>query len=357
LLEVAHCPECNVPEPFSQGQVWLNNGDIVQKSNPQTRMSFIECENLDPLFKNIGDIIGISIEHIIVNTAARGTAIYMEDMITQEIKYYVVAKQVDPITVAAPILTYCHILGLGSYELMGHRYERDEADYATIRIAKPFSVPLAAGAIAGALSSLVGGEHQVTYAEIYPRYFEFTTHWTEYPKELKERVRFQPYDHREGDIQLLRCATCGAPKALGGYRWHLDDGLIINERSGRRMAALGPQLLDYLFMALEEELGETFTEVVVEAQRRFAKTGFYSVAEVKDGEAFRAQLALTGLGNLREIKMSPSGLSMRIDNVAGYLLTLGMVQGLFEIAYDVNSNLEWAISSEGDLEAEIIPRA
>src|SRR4030042_4224783 len=119
------------------------------------------------------------------------------------------------------------------------------------------------------------------------------------------------------------------------------------------MAMLGPGMMDLLFAELERELGDTIPEVAVEAQRRFTKTGFYSIEQVSDEGDFRTQLALRGLGNLREIKMGPPGLFMRIDNVVGHLLTVGMVQGLFEMAFDVDSSVEWALSEDGNREGEI----
>jgi hypothetical protein len=95
---------------------------------------------------------------------------------------------------------------------------------------------------------------------------------------------------------------------------------------------------------------------VVEAQRRFTRTGFYSIEQVSSEGDFRTQLALRGLGNLREIKMGPPGLFMRIDNVVGHLMTVGMVQGLFEMAFDVESSVDWALSEEGNLEVQVSPR-
>jgi len=356
-MDVGFCPECKVPEPFNQGQVWLNNGDIVQGVNPEARLGFIECENLDPLFEKIGDIIGVSIESMVVNITARGTERYMSNLVPESIKEMVQAKQMDPTVFLSPILTYCHIIGYGKYEFLDSRYERDADDYSTLRIDAPFSVPEAAGAIAGVTSALVGGEHAVTYKEISPGLYEFTTNWTEYPEVLVERLQTAPYHHRDGDIELERCATCGIPKELSGFRWYLDRGLIVNKHTGRRMAILGPELLDVLFKALEAELGETIPAAVVEAQRCFVKTGFYSIDEISDEGDFRAQLALRGMGNLREIKIGSQGIHLRIDSVAGYLLTVGMVQGLFEVAFDIDSNVEWELSEEGDLEVDVIPKA
>ncbi len=356
-VNIEFCPECRIPEPFNQGQIWLNNGDIVQRVNPEARMGFIECENLDPLFRNIGDIIGMSIENMVTNIVARGTEKYMNQLIPENIREMVVAKQMDPVLFLEPVMNYCHIIGFGKYEFVESRYERDEDDYSVTRIEAPFSVPEAAGAIAGVASALVGGEHAVSYREISHGLYEFTTRWTEYPEELKEKLQTSTYHHRDGDIELERCGTCGLPAALSGFRWYLDRGLIANKFSGRRLAILGPELLDTLFGALEDELGETIPDVVVEAQRRFTRTGFYSIEEVGDEGDFRTQLAVRGMGNLKVIHMGTNGMRLRIDNAAGHLLIVGMAQGLFEMALDVQSNAEWELSGEGDLEVEIKPRA
>ena len=71
---------------------------------------------------------------------------------------------------------------------------------------------------------------------------------------------------------------------------------------------------------------------------------------------FRAQLALRGMGNLQELKMGSRGMRLRVDNAAGHLLTVGMAQALFEIAFDIDSKVEWELSMEGNLEVEIRPQ-
>lgn len=87
------------------------------------------------------------------------------------------------------------------------------------------------------------------------------------------------------------------------------------------------------------------------------KRGFYTIEDARDEGDFRAQFALRGLGNLREWKMGMQGMSMSIDNAACYLMTVGMVQGLFELALDTESFVDWELSEEGNLEIEVTPRS
>ncbi|OFW58028.1 MAG: hypothetical protein A2W01_10605 [Candidatus Solincola sediminis] len=356
MIEVNLCSECGVPEPFSDAQVWLNNGDIVQKLNPHARIGFIESQSLDPLFANMAEIIGVSIEHLIINITARMTEAYTARLIPSGVRDMIVAGEIKPTTFIEPLMTYCHAVGYGKYEVIGHRYEKDEDDYLTVRIMKPFSIPMSAGALAGALSSVVGGEHEVTYEEISPGVYEFTTHWTEYPKGLREKLELQPYYHQEGDIQLDLCPKCGVPRAFARYKWNLEKGIIVNESLGRRMVLMAPQSLDRLFEELAAELGKTIEKIVVEAQRLFTKTGFYSLKKMGGEEELRLHLALRGLGNLREMKISPKGLLLRLENTATYLMTVGLMQGLFEMSFGMDSRVEWEVSKKGNLVMEAVPR-
>ena len=71
MSEINFFTECGVPKMFASANLWLDNGDIVDVNNPTGRIVFMECENLDPLFANIGEIIGMPIERMLINIMAR----------------------------------------------------------------------------------------------------------------------------------------------------------------------------------------------------------------------------------------------------------------------------------------------
>ena len=119
---------------------------------------------------------------------------------------------------------------------------------------------------------------------------------------------------------------------------------------------MGPQELDPVFSELEAELGETIPQVVVEAQRRFTRTGIYPLAELGEESDFRVLMALRGLGNMKEFNIRRKGMRVRLENVVLPLVIVGLAQGFFEMALGVDSTVEWELSEEGNLEIAVTPR-
>jgi len=331
---------------------WLNSGVIVHKGDPGLRMAFAECENLDPLFDGIAQLIGVPIERIVIDAERKGTRDYFNPIIPQEVKDMVRRRELslDPIIDAMTLTT--RINGLGRFELK----DVSLGEFIILISCDAYSVPLTLADIAGGCEAVMGDEYsKVTYKELSPHVYEMTTMPSGFPADLEGRLERKEYHLREGDVELERCSTCGGPIEYSNFNWDLEIGTIRNAATGRRMAIIHPSVLDPIFEELEKELGETVPRVVVEAQRRFTRTGFHSVEEISDEGPFRDQLALRGMGSLREFRMDPRGLHLRLDNACMHLVVLGMVQGLFELAFDKKSSVDWELSEEGDLQAEVTP--
>jgi len=351
------CPECGVPRSISLLYKWLDNGDFVQAANEGARMAFVECGNLDPIFSTIGEMIGVPLDQIIINIVARGTQLFMDRLIPDELKEMIRNKTVDFEAFTQSIIDLCFLNGYGRYEFAGFRYEKDENDYARLRIYKPFSVLYACGAFAGVLSASVGGEHFVDHEEVSPGLYELTSRWTEYPDVLKERMKLKAYQPRPGGLELERCPSCGAPKLLSRYMWDAEMGTIHHRDTGYRMAFLGPGLLNTVFEALEWELGEEIPGAVVEAQRRISRGGFQPLDLSAGEEDLRQALAIRGLGNLKEFRMDRSGLSMTLGNSTFYLVLTGLVQGSFESLHGKDSGVSWELSEDQTLKVEVEARS
>lgn len=358
MAEIQRCPECKIPRHISDEHIWLNNGVIVSKRDEKARMAFIESENLDPVYEGIGRLIGVPIERMVIDVSRRRTREYIDRLVPDEVLELFRNRQIELRPVIDIMLDTSLVMGYAKMEIIELSYEDSERDYVSITITEPYSLPLACGSFEGTVEALVGDESGISYVEIQPHVYQATVFRAGSPPELEKRLKWKGYqrEFKDGDIEMERCSTCGSPTALSGFKWHFDRGVIRSSWTHRRMAMLGPAMLDPIFEELEDELGQAIPRVVVEAQRQFVKTGFYSMDEIGDEGTMRSQFALRGLGNLREIRMGKRGVIMRIENSAMNLLVVGLVQGLFEMAFGIDSNVEWELSEQGHLELEVTPK-
>jgi hypothetical protein len=298
---------------------------------------------------------------LIVECTRKGGGRYVQTLLPTGVKEGVIEGALSLEGIIAALFYTAEVAGYGGFELLGYSYntgagpavEDHAGDFVTMHVTDPYSIAPVAGVICGAVEDVTGLPVNVDYAEVEPGTYEIKATVGEHAIESEERLEQPEYHYEGGDIELVPCPGCGLPKALSAFEWDGEKGIITDTRRGRRMVAIGPYVMDPLFKELEEELGEAIPRAVVESQRRFVKTGFYSVDEVRDVEGFRLHVALKGMGNLRELKMSPLGLRMTIDHAGCYLMMVGLMQGIFEMAYDMDSKVEWEFSQEDHLEVQV----
>lgn len=357
MPDINVCPHCGIPLYITSQHEWLENGIIQASRETKHRLVFFESGNLDPLFEGIEEIVATPIERMIIDASRRSTRSYMDRVVADDIKNMIRSGDIDLKLVFDSTFLIWRSMGYGRLTLEDVRYEHDSDDFITVLAERPYSVPLSVGNFAGSIEALVGLEPGIEYEETAPGVYRITIFEAENPADLKERLRWRGYDrvYKPGDITFERCPVCGGPAALGDYHWDQANGSIRSTVSGRRMVLTGPSMIDPIFDELESEMGETFPGVVIEAQRRFVRSGFFSVDEVISGDNMRAQFALRGLGNLRELEMGRKGVRLLIENAALSLLTVGSTQGLFEKAFRTESEVEWELSEDGDLAIEVIP--
>lgn len=129
----------------------------------------------------------------------------------------------------------------------------------------------------------------------------------------------------------------------------------MNRSTGQRMILVGPAEFESIFVELENELGEDITKVVIEAQRRFIKSGSFAAEDSRKPERLRKHLALRGQGNLREMEWVDGRLRLRLENPSLNSLLIGLALGLFELAAGRDGEAEWSLADDGDLTVEIRP--
>ncbi len=351
------CPECGVPRQFVSNHVWESGGYVTQSGDRSHRMVLIDSDNLDHLFKGIEEIIGVPIERIVMETKRRATRGYIEKLVPDNVKEMARRKELDMEVLIHANNDLARTMGYGNVTLVGYRYERDDDDYLIQRVQEPYSVPLWCGDIAGAVEAITGRDNDMSYEVVSPDTIEIKSVPAEHPPQFQGRLEVREYTLLAGDIELPRCGTCGGPTSLAGFTWDLDRGVITDRGTGRRMAMLGPTYQEAVFDELARELGEELPGIVVEAQRRFAKSGFYRPGEIRDEEQYRELLALRGMGNLRYLDLKGDRLRLRLENAALHLMFIGLMQAYFETVARAESAVEWELSEDGVLELEVRARS
>ncbi len=356
MAKIKLCKVCGVPRRFVKEHAWLDNGTIVQRENPDHRMIFIENDNIQSTFQGVEEIIGMSIERIITEAKRRATFDFVDHMLPGIVKAIVRRVGVRP--VVNNVTDLGMVMGFGDVRLDSIRRVHGKGDYVVIRCKELYSVPLFGGDIVGHFQCRRpprGRRHQ--RAGRTRRVSDHRPHHAQPPRTAGEAADDGIYAASQATSSSRRCPRCGGPMALSSYKWHTDRGVIISQTSGHRMIAIGPASLDAVIEELEKELGDTIPRVVVEAQRRFVRAGFYSIDEARSQESLREALALRGMGNLREITWKENGLGFRLENPCLIPVLVGLVQGIFELVTDRDSEVNWEVTSDGDLIVDVASTA
>lgn len=353
-MKVDICEECGVPLYITSTHRWLESGAIVLAGQERSRPYLMECENIDPILMTVENILGIPVENAVIAADRRGVKTYLKGIIPHEVQEKLSKREIDWQPVNQGLWMVARLSGYGSYELVDFRHKGDDEDYVTERVTEPFSVPILCGTTAAAIEILLSREMGVSYEREESGDLVITCRPSPHPEEFKERLMVKPYVHRGGDVELPRCNTCGGPKALTQCRWDLERGVIYQTQTGRRLAVLSP-VMEVVLEELEKELGEEISRAVVEAQRRYTRQGFYPFREIFDLENVREQFAWRGLGELSEMRVSKKGMRMILKNSGLALLVAGMVQGLFEQVFQVESTVDWEVDDQGTLKVEVQP--
>ncbi len=367
------CGECSVPLMISRDLHWEANGVISLAMSPRNRMVFYESGNIDDLFRGVEELVGMPIEHIVIESRRQETRKYIERLYSMNLKEDVdlardgfrdsdlppdSAIRQELLRIAREINVNINnigrINGYGDISLGKGWDEGEGFPWRTQIIRNPYSLPFYAGDMLGSVEAIEGDDHRVAYKEIGEGLYEITSVPGEHPLELKGRLKRRKYDFKPGDIEYERCPGCGLPREVIRCDWDLNGGTINDPETGRRMAIFGPSGLEAVLGDLEAELGEAVPEMLVRAQKDYVK-GYVGEENWKqDALSFRRLIASRGLGNLTSFEGDRKTLNVTIENSCLPLLMVGTAQAMVEMVYGVDdSTCEWDIADDGDLAVTI----
>jgi len=366
------CGKCGVPLLVSSEFEWQNNGVISLKRSPHNRIALFESRIIDNLFKGIEELIGMSVEHIVIESRRREVKRYIEKSFPAwmikplvavnehlggafMLKHAVRAVR-NPLgkSINKKVLDVGRVYGYGDVELGPLWSDGDQHPWRVNVIRNPHSVLFFAAEALASVEAFEGRDHWVRYESIDDDAYEYTAYPAEHPVELKDWLKRRRYGFKPGDITFERCPECGIPMEVARLEWDLDDGTVQDPESGRRMALIGPFSMDSVLHDLEAELGPSIPDVVVEAQRKYVKSRIEGGYWRHGGTTFNRLAALRGVGNITRFEADEKRLSVNIENSCMPLLVLGMAQAIYETALGVESSTyKCRHDEDGDFEFTI----
>jgi hypothetical protein len=366
------CRECGVPLMVSREFTWESNGVISLRKSPHNRVALFESKIIDNLFKGIEELIGMNIEHIVIESRRREVKRYIEKSFPAWMRRSLVTLNErlgdvflikplvrsirDPLGkyITRQVLDIGRIYGYGDVKLGPLWGSGDQHPWRVNIMRNPHSILFFAAEALASVEAFEGRDHWVSYRQLEEETYEYTAYPSQHPVELKEWLKRRRYDFKPGEIEYERCGSCGIPLEVTNLVWDLNEGTIHDPESGRRMALIGPIAMDAVLQDLESELGGSIPEVVVEAQRRYVKSRIEGGRWRRGGATFNRLTALRGLGNITLFEADEKHLSVTIQNSCMSLLVLGMAQAIYETALGLEStDYEWKINDDGDFEFTI----
>ena len=366
------CGKCGVPLLVSSEFEWQDNGVISLKRSPHNRVVLFESKIIDNLFKGIEELIGMSVEHIVIESRRREVKRYIEKhfpawmikpLVTLNerlgeafmVKHAIRAIR-NPLgkSINRKVLDVGRVYGYGDMELGPLWKDGDLHPWRVNAIRNPHSVLFFAAEALASVEAFEGRDHWVRYENIGEDAYEYTAYPAEHPVELKDWLKRRRYEFKPGDITFERCPECGIPLEVARFEWDMDEGIVHDSESGRRMALIGPFSMDSVLHDLEAELGPSIPEVVVEAQRKYVKSRIEGGYWRYGGTTFNRLAAIRGVGNITRFAADENQLHVEIQNTCMPLLLLGLAQAIYETALDVDSSTyEWKLDEDGDFEFTI----
>jgi hypothetical protein len=370
MQEIDLCSLCGVPRFISGAGAWESNGVLSSPFLPGGRGIFCECEAINGLFASLEGLLGLPIEHIIIESIRRDAREFMEGLLSSQISEALTftKEQVrhDPGSDEAELvkvrekqkqwnlqaITVGRVYGFGDVHLDDGWDRGDRHPWRTQIIRNPFSI---SSYTAEAIGTVEAFEMKDMWAD-YELVGEDTYRISVYPQShhagLSKRLKVKDPGHafKAGDINYKRCVGCNVPLEIARHNWNLEEGIITDRHTGRRMVFIPSASVEAILADLEAELGEEIPETVIEAQRRTMKILRGGEDWSRSGWTFKQRTGLGGMGNLVYFKATEHNLSLRIENSCMAPLMVGLSQALAELAYGVESSArEWSLSEDRDL--------
>jgi len=352
LPAVKTCETCGIPRRIGKDHTWNSDGTITQRRDPDHRMLFFDSGSLDVLFSNIEHLIGVPIEKMVIESKARATSAYISQLLRGH--RGLIARIIGLERIVKRVVEQGKLLGYGDIEVVEFNWKEVQM---ACKISQPYSLPMFCGDLKGSSEAVRKITGSVSCESIGEDRYMVRTYKAPQAPELEDRLLPKPNPRKPGNIEYDTCPGCGVPLEVSRFNWDLKRGTINHCETGIRMAIFGPVGLQVIFDELEEELGDTIPEIIIEAQRMHTRENPNIQWKGSGIDGVRRLLAIQGLGNLVSLEQSDDSITALIENPALPTIIVGSSLGFYETTTGNRASAEWSIAPDGDLSIKVSPRA
>ncbi len=324
------CNSCGIPLAYAKYLRWYPNGTIIGIDKGRTRLAFLETDLINSIIDGISAFIGLDILPIVVEAERRTGHRFIETIVPSaytKLGLYRMPRDISVIEGPSRYI-FDHVAGLGYGRFFLLSYKRRQR--MTVLCRNPYCPGMLIGDSLGVWEFLEQKDGAYR-GETENGMLKITLTEAKEPRpHLEDRLTPAMPVYLPGKLEYKLCQGCRLPSFLGRtYEWDLDEGVITDRRTGKRVACVPVASLDAVLRELEEELGQDIPHLVYSITRE-AVRGFLSSMGQPGEEEMRRQLRempLRGMGSARIEQLDDSSCEVTVDNPFSAALLEGILAG------------------------------
>lgn len=345
------CGTCGFPLKFARFFDWRSDGTIVgtDRVRMQSQITFLECGETEGLFFDLSMMLGISIDHILIEAEKNvGKAFYASTPL-HLLRYAPRNRYVRPQWIAKAFMRAVRndVAGLGSGIISADSYRGGRS--MVIRFANTCFFPRQVGTSLGIYESIEGIEGaDFEYGVEDGDLVIWMRHPTIPSEPLSEtRLRLDAVRPGDGPLSYERCSSCGTPlPASRTLEFDITRGVITNRLTAKRESIGAVQSVNAMLRELEAELGEDVGDMLFACQKEITRQRLERDERNYRGEFWESCLldfALRGLGYPSSVERGEDSITVETRNAYNQVLYAARMAAAFEHSTGRDSEITWAV--------------
>lgn len=346
--QIRVCSECGVPAPIYRNHRWTNDGLLLTRDGRQ-RLIIVEKEFLSQIFDTLGGELSEKALGYLRKAKAFDAKCYVQSVGGPRLRW---ARRFGPLRrrILYELTDYLRVLGLARLEVLDYQAK----GRAHFRCYQCYQRDFFLGDLLGGYMALHGYpyQHRIEEGE---GFFDLFIEPDFSGEDPIAGFDYQPEEPQEGYISYKHCPRCRTPFPVSFFRWDLEQGTVMDTRSGREVIFIDIMGINLTVSHLTSEGVEDLEGILAENSKKLVD-GIVPMLRWKHRrpeEQVRDLffMAFRGMGNPIFTEPVEGGVRVRIENPFNYPLAAGIVASF--ISRGRQSDFTWRKESPGRLEVTV----